>query len=117
MDFEKNMKTHALAVWQVLLMSRGTVNTRLLSHDQPEHEAPRSWIELTAQHTGEGIQWYRLTFHNCRVVEAPEWDFESSFSMGWSRWDFDLALEGYEKAKRFIDKINGEEPWADEPRG
>tara|TARA_R110002020_G_scaffold299145_1_gene514894 strand:- start:333 stop:488 length:156 start_codon:yes stop_codon:yes gene_type:complete len=51
------------------------------------------------------------------VVEAPEWDFEGSFSMGWSRWDFDDALAGYEKAKGFIDKINAEEPWGDEPRG
>tara|TARA_R100000458_G_C8264397_1_gene239601 strand:- start:1031 stop:1414 length:384 start_codon:yes stop_codon:yes gene_type:complete len=127
MDFETIMKTKVLEAWQVLLMSKGTVNARLSNHDQPEHGEPRAWVELTAHHTGDGIQWYRLIFHNCRVIvrsfarvnhpEAPEWDFEGSFSMGWSRWDFDFALAGYEKAKSFIDKINAEEPWGDEPRG
>ena len=114
MDFETIMKTNVLEAWQVLLMSQGTVNARLSNHDQPEHGEPRAWVELTAHHTGDGIQWYRLIFHNCRVVEAPEWDFEGSFSMGWSRWDFDFALAWYEKAKSFIDKINAEEPWAED---
>ena len=116
MDFEKNMKATALQAWQVLLMSRQTTNTRLLNHDQPEHGQPRSWVELTAQHTGEGIQWYRITFHNSHLVEKPEYDFEGSFSMGWSRWAFDLALEAYDKAKRYVDAINAEEPWESEPR-
>ena len=98
MDFETIMKTNVLEAWQVLLMSKGTVNARLSNHGQPEHGEPRAWVELTAHHTGEGIQWYRLIFHNCRAVEVPE-------------WDFDFALAGYENAKDFIDKINAEEPW------